>query len=187
MYAAAGAQRQGPLRRPSFSVTGIARTLIEDRRLDAEHLVQLRAGGRVLQVDLLVREDDTARRRRRRARASWKPDRISFFLPGIGVDVAHREDARHVGLELLGVRPSSCLRSMSRPHSAIGPSLGDRPKNTSSMSSGTTRVTPSAPVTLTPVSWPSFSSIAGDLADDELHLVRVAQLLHLGHRCRRGA
>ena len=36
---------------------------------------------------------------------------------------------------------------MSRPHSAIGPSLGLRPKNTSSMSSGTTRVTPSPPVT----------------------------------------
>jgi hypothetical protein len=61
-------------------------------------------------------------------------------------------------VENFSVSTFSCLRSMSRPQSAIGPSLGDRPKNTSSTSNGTTRVTPSEPVTLAPVSRPSFSS-----------------------------
>src|SRR5687767_6115381 len=35
-----------------------AQILIEDRRFDAQHLVQLGTGGRVLQMDLLVREDE---------------------------------------------------------------------------------------------------------------------------------
>src|SRR5204863_351076 len=61
-------------------------------------------------------------------------------------------------VENFSVSTLTCLRSISRLHSAIGPSLGDRPKNTSSTSSGTTRVMPSEPVTLAPTSLPSFSS-----------------------------
>ena len=42
----------------------------------------------------------------------------------------------------------------------MGPSLGDRPKKTSIMSMGTTRVTPSAPVTLAPLSLTTRSYLA---------------------------
>ena len=51
-----------------------------------------------------------------------------------------------------------CFFSSARPHSAIGPSLGDRPKNTSTWSAGTTRVTPSPPVIFRPLSASSPSS-----------------------------
>jgi hypothetical protein len=97
--------------------------------------------------------------------------------------------AKMPGVEVWNFSVSTviCLRSMPRPQSAIGPSLGLRPKNTSSMSSGTTRVTPSPPVTLTPQAAVALFVEAGDLADDELHLVGLAQLLHLGHAGRRGA
>ena len=56
------------------------------------------------------------------------------------------------------VSTASCLRSISKPHSAIGPNLGESPKNTSKSSSGIRRVTPSAPVTLISLSLSSLVS-----------------------------
>jgi hypothetical protein len=65
----------------AFVVFKVTERLVEDRGFDAEDLVQLRRGRRVLHVDLLVRED-VRRGAEGGQRASWKPDRISFFLPG---------------------------------------------------------------------------------------------------------
>ncbi len=57
------------------------------------------------------------------------------------------------------VSTDNCLRSIARPHSAIGPSFGLRPKNTSSISSGKVRTSPSGVVICTPVRRPSDSSM----------------------------
>ena len=51
--------------------------------------------------------------------ASWKPDRISFSLPGYVVDVADGEDAGLAGLELLGVDGDQVLVEVEAP-------VGDR-------------------------------------------------------------
>jgi hypothetical protein len=71
-----------------------------------------------------------------------------LLLARIGVHVAHREDARRAGLELLGVDDDLLALEVQAPLGDRA-QLGLRPKNTSSTSSGTRRVTPSLPVTFT--------------------------------------
>ena len=115
------------------------RTSVEHRTLDPEDLVQLRDWSSCTAGAPSFRED-VARRAERRERRFVEAGEDQLLLARIGVDVADGEDARARWSRTSPCRRRICLRSRSSPHSAIGPSFGDRPKNTSSMSSGTRRV-----------------------------------------------
>src|SRR5215208_3958143 len=71
-------------------------------RHDAELLLQARRRGRVLEGELLLRED-VAVDLLGRERALVEAGKDELELARIVVDVADREDAGHRGLELLGV------------------------------------------------------------------------------------
>src|SRR3954453_9078210 len=71
-------------------------------RYDAELLLQARRGGRVLEGELLLRED-VAVHLLGRERAFVEAGEDELELARVVVDVADREDAGGRGLELLGV------------------------------------------------------------------------------------
>src|SRR5207342_3225657 len=66
--------------------------------VDAELLLQARRGGRVLEHQPLVRID-VAVRLLRHQRALVESGQDQLQLAGIGVDVADRENAGHIGFE----------------------------------------------------------------------------------------
>ena len=80
-----------------------------------------------------------------------------LLLARVGVDVADREDALHVGLEALGVDGDLPALDVVRPQLAIGPRRGLRPKNTSTASHGSERESPPPLLTVTAVTRPSDS------------------------------
>src|SRR5450830_1372286 len=78
------------------------RRSVENWCFHAEDLMQFRRRCRVLHVDLLLRED-IGRRAKGCQRSFVEARQDQLFLAWVGVDVAHREDARNVGFELFGV------------------------------------------------------------------------------------
>jgi hypothetical protein len=163
----------------------VLHSIVERRRLDPQRLVQLGAGGRVLQVDGLAREHV-----RRRAECSQRgfveAAQDQLLLAGIGVDVAHREDARDAGLELLGVDDDLLALQRQAPvgdRAELGTEAEEHQQHVQrhdardAVAAGDLHAAEAAVGFL----------VAGDLADEELHLHRLAQLAHARHGGRRGA
>src|SRR5690349_6543727 len=73
---------------------------VEYRRFDAQNLMQLRRRRRVLHVDFLFREDIGRSGECRQGRF-MEAGQDQLLLPWIGIDVANREDARHIGFKPL--------------------------------------------------------------------------------------
>src|SRR5688572_6818042 len=96
--------------------------LVEDGCFDTQDLVQLGRGRRVLQVDLLVREDER-RGREGSQGALMEARQDQLLLARVGVDVADGKDARRVGGELLRVHLELLALDVQAPL-GDGPQLG---------------------------------------------------------------
>ena len=114
---------------------------------------------------------------------SWKPRQNELLLARVDVDVAHRENAGHAGGELLGVHLELLALDVQAP-------CGDRAQLGRQAEEHQQHVQRHharhavGARDLGARELAVFFLVAGDLADDELHLVGVAQLMHLRDRWR---
>nr|GEU28069.1 hypothetical protein [Tanacetum cinerariifolium] len=159
---------------------------VEDWRFHAQHLVQLGRRGRVLHVDLLVREN--VRRGAKGSQGCFVEARQDqLFLARIGVDVADGKDARHIGFELLRVLHLE-LAALD-----VQAPLGDRAQLWRQAVEHQQHVQRHAARHAVLAGHLQFGQLVilgfetGGLAHDQLHFVVVAQRFHLGDRRRRRA
>src|SRR5450830_690 len=162
------------------------RRSVENWCFHAEDLMQFRRRCRVLHVDLLLRED-IGRRAKGCQRSFVEARQDQLFLAWVGVDVAHREDARNVGFELFGVDHFQLLAL------DIQTPFGDRAqfwRQTEKHQQHVKRQAASNAVGTGDLDLGQFAVLGfktGSLPNQELHFVLFAQFLHLGYRCRRRA
>ncbi|MCY1231998.1 hypothetical protein D9M72_444650 [compost metagenome] len=109
-----------------------------------------------------------------------------LLLAGVGVDVAHREDARDIGLELLGVHLDLLALQVQAPfgdRAQLGRQAEEHQQVIHRHAAG--HAVGAGHLDLGEHAVLLF--IAPDLADHELHFQLLAQFLHLGDRGGRGA